>query len=145
MQKNLVLSLLLVALCTITATAQKISESKLPEAVKTAFAKKYTVSEKVSWEKEKGNYEANWGGKSGEDHAALFAPDGTFIEIVDAIPVAGLPSTITQYVKSKYNNASIKEAGKLTDASGKKMYEIEVKGKDVIFDEAGNFLREETD
>src|SRR5665213_1424733 len=35
----------------------------------------------VSWEKEKGNYEANWGGKSGEDHSAQFTPSGEFLEI----------------------------------------------------------------
>ena len=96
---------------------------------------------KVTWEKEKGNFEANWGGKSGEDMSVMFSPAGAFIEQVQAIKVNELPAGVAKYVKAKYKGAKIAEAGKVTDAAGKTMYEAEVKGKDLVFDEQGNFLK----
>ena len=60
---------------------------------------------------------------------------------VEAMPVAQLPAGVTDYVHSHYPGAKITEAGKVTDAEGKTRYEAEVKGKDLLFDEKGNFLK----
>ncbi len=121
--------------------AQDLKEKDIPSAVKNAFEKKYPSAKKVSWEKEKGNYEANWGGKSGEDNSAVFSPAGDFIEIVQAMPINKLPSNIAPYIQKNYNGAVIKEAGRVTDAAGKHMFEAEIKGKDLIFDENGIFIK----
>lgn len=115
----------------------------VPVAVKSAFSKKYPDAKKVTWEKEKGNYEANWGGKSGEDNSALFTKSGDFIEIVNAIPVNELPATALAYLKEHYKGVKITEAGKVTDAKGKISYEAEVRHKDLVFDEKGNFVKVE--
>ena len=115
----------------------------IPSAVKNALSKKYPNATKVTWEKENGNYEANWGGKSGEDNSVQFTPSGNFIEIVNAIPVTQLPGQVAAYVKQHYKGAKITEAGKVTDAQGKLSYEAEVHGKDIIFDENGNFVKAE--
>ena len=123
-----------------TESKEKIA---VPAVVKEALSKKYPVAAKVTWEKEDGNYEANWGGKSGEDNSVLFTPSGKFIEIVKAISKGELPKPVISYVKEHYNGAKITEAGKVTDAQGKLSYEAEVKGKDVIFDEGGNFVKAE--
>jgi hypothetical protein len=125
------------------AVAQDLKSKDVPEAVKTAFAKKYPDAKKVSWEKEKGNYEANWGGKSGEDSSVTFTPSAIFVEIVVAIPIGQLPPGVTPYVNNHYKGAKIIEAGKITDAAGRHMYEAEIKGKDLIFDENGVFLKED--
>ncbi len=121
--------------------AQDLKEKDVPKTVKEAFAKKYPDAKKVSWEKEKSNYEANWGGKSGEDNSVTFTPAAVFVEIVEAIPVNQLPVSVAPYVAKHYNGAKIKEAGKVTDASGKHMFEAEIKGKDLIFDEKGIFIK----
>jgi hypothetical protein len=123
--------------------AQDLKSKDVPAVVKDALVKKYSEATKVSWEKEKGNYEANWGGKSGEDNSVVFTPGGTFVEIVKAISISDLPKNIAPYVKSHYKGAKIKEAGKVTDAAGKTMYEAEIKGGDLIFDEQGNFLKKD--
>ena len=52
--------------------AQNKEYKHVPAAVKQTLAKKYPNATKVSWEKEKGNYEANWGGRSGEDTSVQF-------------------------------------------------------------------------
>ena len=112
----------------------------VPTAVKNSLMKKYPESSKVTWEKEKGNFEANWGGKSGEGNSATFTPSGNFVEIVNAIPVNKLPVSVGPYVKAHFNGATIKEAGKITNAKGKQSYEVEIKGKDLIFDLNGMYL-----
>ncbi|MDP9075884.1 MAG: PepSY-like domain-containing protein [Bacteroidota bacterium] len=123
------------------ANAQKVKSTDVPAAAKSALMTKYPNAAKITWEKEKGNFEANWGGKSGEDMSVQYTPDGAFVEQVEAIKPAVLPSGVAAYVKQHYKGAKITEAGKVTDAKGATMYEAEVKGKDLIFDDKGNFLK----
>ncbi|MGZ3839271.1 MAG: PepSY-like domain-containing protein [Flavisolibacter sp.] len=115
----------------------------VPHAVKNAFAQKYPEARQVNWETEKGNFEANWGGKSGEDNSALFTPAGQFMEIAKAIKIKELPSSVLAYVKEHYKKSSISEAAIVTDAKGKISYEAEVNHRDIKFDEHGNFQRTE--
>lgn len=118
----------------------------VPQAVKTAFAQKYPEAVKqVNWEKENGNYEANWGGKSGEDNSAMYSPTGKFLEIAKAISVKELPAASVSYVNSHYKGHTISEAALVTDAKGKVTYEAEVAHKDVVFDQQGNFVKTETE
>ena len=121
--------------------AQRVKPADVPVAVKTALQNKYPSAAGVSWEREKGNYEANWGGASKEDNSVLFTPAGVFVEQVLAIPVTRLPAAVTNYIHSHYPGAKVTEAGKVTDAEGRTRYEAEVKGKDLLFDEKGNFLK----
>lgn len=116
---------------------------KVPAKVKEALKQKYPEAKNVGWEKENRNYEANWGGKSGEDHSVQFTPSGDFVEKADAISVSDLPQPVFIYVKQHYKTSHITEAGKVTDAKGNHSYEAEVKGRDVIFDENGNFIKAE--
>jgi len=125
-----------------TVKAQDIKSKDVPAVVKSALMKKYPEAAKVSWEKEKGNYEANWGGKSGEDNSVQFTPAGAFVEIVKAISVSSLPAKIAPYVKEHYKGAKIREAGLLTDAAGTSMYEVEIKGSDLIFSKNGDIKKD---
>jgi hypothetical protein len=125
------------------ANSQNLKAKDVPAEVKENLMKKYPEATKVGWEKEKGNFEANWGGKSGEDNSVVFTPAGAFVEIVKSIPVSALPKNIAPYVKEHYKGAKIKEAGKVTDASGKTMFEAEIKGGDLIFDENGTFIKKD--
>lgn len=145
MKKLFVSALLAMLLNTNTVTAQDLKAKDVPEAVKTALVKKYPAAAKVSWEKEHGNYEANWGGTSGEDNSVLFSAGGNFISHTQALQVSQLPAAITTYVKQHYNNAAIKEAGKITNADGIITYEAELKGKDLIFDANGSFIKVDTE
>jgi hypothetical protein len=128
-------------LISIGTAAQKLKPADVPAVVKSALEKKYPAATAITWEKEKGNFEANWGGRSKEDNSVVFSPAGQFVEQVVAIPIASLPPAVANYVKQHYPGAKITEAGKVTDAAGKTRYEAEVKGKDLVFDEAGSFLK----
>jgi len=141
MKNTLLLTCIALSLTTTAVTAQKVKSADVPESVKSALLKKYPSASNVTWEKEKGNFEANWGGKSKEDNSVVFTPDGSFVEMVVAIPIADLPPGVATYVKAHYPGSKITEAGKVTDAKGKTSYEAEVKGKDLVFDEEGNFKK----
>ena len=119
------------------------SKLHVPEVVTAALSKKYPEASKVTWEKEKGNYEANWGGHDGEANSAMFTPSGNFIEIVKEIPLKDLPKGVVTYAKDHYKTTKFGDVGKATDANGKTSFEVEIHGKDVIFDENGNFVKEE--
>ncbi len=142
--KNLIGLFLLATVTGVSVNAQDLKSNNVPGSVKSALQNKYPEAKKVSWEKEKGNYEANWGGKSGEDNSVQFTPSGEFIEIVKAISVSELPKLVPTYIKQHYKGAKITEAGKVTDAKGKISYEAEVNRKDIIFDENGNFVKAES-
>jgi hypothetical protein len=120
--------------------SQDVKSSQVPMIVKSACTKRFPTSSAISWEKENGNYEANWGGRSGEDTSAQFTPTGIFVELEKAINISELPASIITYVKEHDNRAKIKEARIITDVNGKVSYEAEVKGKDLMFDENGRFL-----
>lgn len=141
MKKLLLISLPVMLLLGSQAKAQNIKTADVPATVKSALMQKYPKAAKVTWEKEKGNYEANWGGKSGEDLSVQYTPKAEFVEQVQAIPVTALPQPVAAYVKQHYNGAKITEAGKVTDAKGQNFFEAEIKGKDLIFDEKGNFVK----
>jgi hypothetical protein len=121
--------------------AQSISKKKIPSVVTDALTKKYPTASKITWEKEHGNLEANWGGKSGEDMSVQFTPAGGFVEQTQAIAVSTLPAAIPEYAKAHYKGVKITEAGKVTNAKNETMYEVEIKGKDVLFDKDGNFMK----
>lgn len=137
--KSAMLALAALLLTGTAALAQKTS--KVPPAVATALKAKYPQASKVTWEKEKGNFEANWGGKSGEDMSVVFTPAGALVEQVEAIDAATLPAAATTYLKAHYAGKKVSEAAKVTDASGKITYEAEIKGTEVVFDEKGNFIK----
>jgi len=143
MKKFITATLLICGMAFSYAMAQDLKAKDVPQVVKDALMKKYPDAAKVSWEKEKGNYEANWGGSSGEDNSVMFTPAGAFIEHVKAIKVSELPANVLAYVKQHYPGVTVKEAGKVTDAAGATSYEAEVKGKDLVFDANGNFVKEE--
>lgn len=128
---------------TAVCTAQTVKSANVPATVKAALQRRYPAATGVTWEKERGNYEANWGGRSHEDNSVLFTPSGSFVEQVVAIPVGSLPAGVPDYAKKTYPGARITEAGQVTDAAGKTRYEAEVKGQDLLFDETGHFLKKD--
>ena len=135
--------MVLAALITFSACAQKLKEADVPAAVKASFAKQYS-GVTAKWEKEDGKYEAGFK-KDGNSMSALFEANGTMTESEMDIKVSDLPATVLAYVKEHYKGKTIKEGAKITKADGTVNYEAEVDGKDVIFDAAGKFLKEVKD
>jgi hypothetical protein len=136
---------LLTAMFAITfANAQNISDKDVPATVKSAFQKQYPNVKKVNWEKEKANYEAGFENNEIE-YSVLIDFSGNIVETEATINFEELPAKAREYVAKNYPGQKIKEAAKITKANSEINYEAEVKGKDVIFDAAGNFIKEDKD
>lgn len=114
-----------------------------PAAVKAAFAKQFPGST-AKWEEEHGKYEASFKHMNHE-MSALFTAAGTMEESEMEVKTNELPIAVTAYVNQHHKGAAIKEAAKITKANGEVNYEAEVKGKDLIFDASGKFLKEVKD
>lgn len=129
------------ALLSTMANAQKIQEKDVPSEVKSSFTKHFAAAKEAKWEKEKGNYEAEFDLNKTEQ-SALFDAKGSLLETEIEIELSQLPAGVMEYVKAHYANQNVKEAAKITDAAGVITYEAEIKGKDLIFDSTGKFVKE---
>lgn len=121
--------------------AQKISEKEVPAAVKSIFKTHFPGVSKVKWEKEKEHFEAEFEQNKTET-SALFDGNGNWLETEVEITVNQLPAAASDYIKTNYKGQKIKEAARITDASGAVTYEVEIKGKELIFDKNGTFIEE---
>jgi hypothetical protein len=137
----LILSLIWLGGC---SEAQTLKESQVPAEVTGAFHKIHPELKEYKWFLEDGNYEAEYHIDKMEA-AVTFDTKGNLVETEKEIPVKDLPPAIADYVSKNYSGASIKEASEITNATGVKTFEAEIKGKDLVFDEKGNFLKEEKD
>ena len=133
--------------------SQDVKEADVPSAVKDAFAKKYPGL-KAEWEKEDGNYEAEFEGKKMQvnmengkgkkvevEGSILISPDGTVLETEEEIEVSALPNGISEYITKNVGGKKIKEASKITDKAGTITYEAEVGKEEYFFDSKGAFIK----
>ena len=121
-----------------------INATVVPEAVKTAFQKKFPNAKKVKWEKEKTNeYEASFK-LDRKEVSALYLTDGKLIEVETEIFDTELSKPVVESLNKKYPNIKISEVSKIERSDNSIVYEAELKigGKkiDLLFDEKGNVL-----
>ena len=112
-----------------------------PAAVKDAFEKKFTGITKLHWSREgKTGFEASFI-KDNAAMSAVYDATGRLQETETAIAVNALPATVIEHLQTHYKESKIKETAKITKASGIINYEAEVNGRDLLFDEAGTFIK----
>jgi hypothetical protein len=122
--------------------AQKSQEKDVPAIVKTSFQKQFPDIKDADWEKEKENYEAEFEIKETE-YSVLLDASGNVLETEIEISVDALPANVRDYVSKNYSGQKIKEAAKIAGVKGTLTYEAEIKGKDLLFDSNGNFIKEQ--
>jgi hypothetical protein len=126
----------------LAVSAQKAREADVPAAVKESFKKSHPNAKEVKWEKEGANYEAEF--ETGEtEQSVVYDVSGRLVETEVEIKPDELPSTVKVYITEHRKGMRIKEASKITDAKGTVSYEAEIKGKDLLFDSNGKFIKEE--
>jgi len=122
------------------AQAQKVQEKAVPTAVKNSVLKQFPAAKNIHWDKEKENYEAGF--KLNQvDYSILLSSAGNVLETEVAITQDALPAPVKAYLNKNYAGKKPAETAKITDAKGTVTYEAEIGGKDLIFDQAGKFLK----
>ncbi|CAN5625149.1 hypothetical protein BH11BAC2_BH11BAC2_22860 [soil metagenome] len=131
--KNLMLVVAFLMFLNITASAQKVSASKVPASVLTAFKTKFPTVSKVEWEIENTKeYEAGFK-MNGVETSANFDESGKWLETETEIKISELPSAVQESLKNEFVGYKINEASKLMLVDKGNCYEAEVeKGEDTF-------------
>lgn len=139
--KPQILFILLMAL-TMSNFAQNNPTKSIPQEVKANFQKQYPMVEEARWEKEGENYEVEF--KQGnKDISVRYDAKGNLIETETEIKAEDLPKGVKKYLSENFDGQKIKEASVITKADGTLLYEAEIKGKDLIFNSEGIFIKEQ--
>jgi uncharacterized cupredoxin-like copper-binding protein len=104
--------------------------AKLPAAVLAAFRQSYPKAVIKNASKEVENGKTTWEVESVDGSLArdlVYNPDGTVVDIEEAVAIETLPAAVTAAVKAQYPKASITKAEKLFRAD-KWTYELTLKG-----------------
>ena len=137
MKKSILLSAL--GFIAISMNAQEVKEADVPASIKAAFTKAHPAAKVDEWEKEGDNYEVKFTENKIESSVDI-GPNGQILETESEIKVAELPKAVAEYCTKNMPGKKIKEAAKITDATGKVTYEAEVGEDDYIFDSNGVFI-----
>jgi Putative beta-lactamase-inhibitor-like, PepSY-like len=121
-----------------------LAQRAVPTAPKSSFEKDFVGSAKVKWGKEKQDYEVNFTLR-GKQMSAVYDSKGMLKETEEDIKIQALPAVVVDYIRQHYKGSSIKEAAKITKPGGTVNYEATVNKRDLIFDTAGKFIKEEKD
>ncbi len=127
----------------LTIFLEACNNTKVTDAVKESFAKKYPgLSPK--WEKDEGNYEAVFE-MNQQQVSAIFEPTGALLETEVVIRIKDLPVAARSYIDKNYPGISIRETSIIILSDQTVQYEVLMKKKELLFDDNGNFIKEVND
>ena len=125
-----------------TGYAQKVKAKNVPQNVKEAFQKNFPNAKVEKWQKEEGNFEAEFDFNKTEN-SALIDANGNLLETETEIPAKDLPQGVSIYLAKYEAGNKIKEASRITDSKGSVTFEAECGEAEYIFDSLGNFVRKD--
>lgn len=130
----------------IGACNQSQKSRQVPTNILEAFVKLHPKATILKWNDEPPIWEAKY--KDGEEKgAASFNDKAEIVETELVIDQSQLPnsSTIPNYINARYTNEKIRGCEKVIKQDGSITYEIQITGKEIIFNADGKYLSEEMD
>lgn len=127
-------------------SACQSSKSEAPAAIQDAFKKLHPDATILQWNDESPVWEAKYQ-EGNEKGAVSFDANGEITETELVIDEVQLPNSplIPEYIKTNYPEEKIQGCEKITQANGTVTYEIQITGKELVFDDQGKFLVIEPD
>ncbi|MBK8614663.1 MAG: PepSY-like domain-containing protein [Flavobacteriales bacterium] len=123
---NHLLATLLLLSISMSACAQKINETDVPQPVKTAFATKFPTATGVKWELEDATeYEAEFK-ENGKERSATFSATGQWMETETEMKPAELPAAVTQAIATSFAGSKVKETETVETPDRGTFYEVEL-------------------
>lgn len=140
--KNL-LALVILSFLALTANAQN-QTLVVPDVVKQKIAQEYPTVKDIEWEPQDGFYEASFLLNNVETSVILdrFGKIGL---VESEIGLHELPASVRDFSNGKLKSRPISSAYRIVNAVGAISYKIEVDNNEFVFDEKGNFIRQEWD
>ena len=111
-------------------SAQKLKDSDIPAAVKSAFTKKFPQAKSVKWSKESATeFEAEF--KNGSmEQAANFDAAGNWVVTETEIKSSALPANVAKAISTDFPGYKIEEAEKVEKPGQAQFFEVQAeKGK----------------
>lgn len=122
--------------------AQNLKKAEVPALVIAKFTSLYPNVTNEEWEKEDGNYEAEFETDEKETNVIIDV-SGNLLGSSAEVGPNDLPKAIIEYAGKNFPGKKLKEMTKMTDSKGIVTYEIEIQKDEMIFDANGNFVRKE--
>ena len=124
----------LVSLASNLASAQKLKENEVPEAVKKTFAQKFANAKEVKWSKESSTeFEAAFD-LAGHEQSASFDNSGKWMETETEIKKSDLPQAVQATITKEFAGYKIDEAEKVESPEKGSFYEVELKNGKVKYE-----------
>jgi hypothetical protein len=123
------------------STVTKEETVQVPDAVKDAFAKAYPNVKDAEWEAEEGNFEAEFKLDNVET-SVVYNASGSLLETETGLEPSKLPEAAKKYCADNMPGKEISEAVKKVDGYGVVLFEVEINGKEYLFDDKGEFRGE---
>lgn len=130
----------------LSACGQAGKSRQVPVNISEAFSKLHPSATILKWNDEPPIWEAKY--KDGEEKGAVsFNNKAEVTETELVISESQLPNAnaIPDYIKEHYPEEKIKGCEKITKQDGSNTYEIQITGKEIVFDAEGKYLSEEKD
>lgn len=130
----------------LSACGQAGKSRQVPVNISEAFSKLHPSATILKWNDEPPIWEAKY--KDGEEKGAVsFNNKAEVTETELVISESQLPNAkaIPDYIKDHYPEEKIKGCEKITKQDGSNTYEIQITGKEIVFDAEGKYLSEEKD
>jgi len=132
---------ILFAIAFLLISVAGISQNKnVTPVIKTAFTKAFNNVSDVKWEKEGKSYEVNFV-QNANKMSAVIDEQGKILEIESEIKISSLLPQILSYMNENYKGKELIGASKINNENGSIHYEALIKGKGIVFDSKGMFLK----
>lgn len=134
------------ALISLFACNQAAKTREVPANISEAFTQLHKNATILKWNDEPPIWEAKY--KDGEEKGAVsFNDKAEVVETELVISESQLPnaSVIPDYIKAHYPNENIQGCERISKQDGTHTYEIQITGKEIVFDAEGNYITEEAD
>jgi hypothetical protein len=139
MKKAIVLAAIFL-ISTHSIQAQALKEKDVPMVVKESCMKNFPGATDVKWMKEENEYECTFM-KMGSLMNCKMSKMGKVLETGEETKQSALPASILSYLNLHHKNEALTSIFKVKSNKGKIMYEMEVKGKEMTFDEKGKLMK----
>jgi hypothetical protein len=128
------------------ACHQVNKDRRAPDNIVSAFKKLHPNAVIEEWNDEPPVWEAKY--KDGDEKGAVsFDKEAIVTEtelVIEESQLRNQP-TIPDYIKAHYTGEKIQRCERITKADGTTTYEIQITGKEIVFDKEGKYLSEEID
>lgn len=134
--KKTLLGVICIGLSMASVEAQTVNDENVPVAVKDAFKTHFSIAEKVKWELEYDNYEADFAvGKS--EFSAVFDREGKWMLTETYMKAGELPKPVKETLTKEFGESktyAIEDVSKQEMPDNIVKYEMDVKKGELVYE-----------